>query len=85
VQSAMQRKFAQHRGQWKRRSLVTNDSHCNYHTKSSITETSRVSISLDNGPTNTNGGMHMLNGQSNGKRRSSNEPDSCDLPESTEI
>ncbi|XP_050960661.1 calcitonin gene-related peptide type 1 receptor isoform X1 [Labeo rohita] len=85
VQLALQRKFVQYRGQRKRRSLVTYDSHCNYHTNSSITETSRVTIGLEHGPTYTSGGTHALNGHSNGKRCSSGEPDSCDLPDFTEI
>ncbi|XP_026093053.1 calcitonin gene-related peptide type 1 receptor-like [Carassius auratus] len=79
VQSALRRKFAQYRGQRKRRSLVTTDSHCNYHTNSSITETSRVTISLEHGPINTNDNVHVLNSQSNGKRCSS------DVLASTEI
>ncbi|KAL1249224.1 hypothetical protein QQF64_020229, partial [Cirrhinus molitorella] len=83
VQSALRRKFAQYRGQWKCRCLVTTDSHCNYHTNSSITETSRVTISLEHGPPNKSSAT--LNGQTNGKRCSSSEPDDCDSPESTEI
>ncbi|XP_073678886.1 calcitonin gene-related peptide type 1 receptor [Garra rufa] len=83
VQLALRRKFAQYRGQWKRRRLVTTDSHCNYHTNSSITETSRVTISLEHDPGNTSGAT--LNGQTNGKRCSSDDPDDCDVPESTEI
>ncbi|XP_042569666.1 calcitonin gene-related peptide type 1 receptor [Cyprinus carpio] len=77
VQSALRRKFAQYRGQRKR--LVTTDSHCNYHTNSSFTETSRVTISLEHGPANTSDTAHALNSQSNGKRCSS------DVLESTEI
>ncbi|XP_067227768.1 calcitonin gene-related peptide type 1 receptor [Chanodichthys erythropterus] len=90
VQSALRRKFAQDRGQWMRRRLVTNDSHCNYHTNSSITETSRVTIGLDNGPSNTGDGKTdgttlSLNGQSNGKRCSSEEPEFGEVLESSEI
>ncbi|XP_016358693.1 calcitonin gene-related peptide type 1 receptor-like [Sinocyclocheilus anshuiensis] len=81
VQSALQRKFAQYRGQWMCRRLVTTDSHCNYHTNSSITETSRVTIGLEHGPANTSGTAHVLNGQSNGSVCSK----SCDVLESTEI
>lgn len=85
VQSALRRKFAQYRGQWKCQRLVTTDSHCNYHTNSSITETSRVTIGLEHGPANTSGIMHALNGQSNGSVCSSHGPKSCDILESTEI
>uniref|UniRef100_A0A8C1HMB1 Calcitonin receptor n=2 Tax=Cyprinus carpio TaxID=7962 RepID=A0A8C1HMB1_CYPCA len=76
VQSALRRKFAQYRGQWKCRRLVTNDSHCYYHTNSSITETSRVTIGLEPGP---------ANGQRNGSVCSSHGPNSCDVLECTEI
>lgn len=69
VQSALRRRFAQSGSQWRRRRLVTTDSHCNYHTNSSITENSRVTISLDHEK------MHTLNGQSNGRRRSHEEHD----------
>ncbi|CAM4674348.1 unnamed protein product [Leuciscus chuanchicus] len=79
VQSALRRKFAQYRGQWRRRRLVTTDSHCNYHTNSSITETSRVNISLEHGSSNT----HTLNGQSNGKPCPDPEP--LEVLQSTEI
>ncbi|XP_016106021.1 calcitonin gene-related peptide type 1 receptor [Sinocyclocheilus grahami] len=81
VQSALRRKFAQYRGQWMCRRLVTTDSHCNYHTNLSITETSRVTIGLEHGPANTSGTEHVLNGQSNGSVCSK----SCDVLESTEI
>ncbi|XP_057176156.1 calcitonin gene-related peptide type 1 receptor [Triplophysa rosa] len=69
VQSAFRRRYAQYASQWTRRRLVTTDSHCNYHTNSSITENSRVTISLDHEK------MHALNGQSNGRRRSHGEHD----------
>ncbi|XP_016359890.1 calcitonin gene-related peptide type 1 receptor-like isoform X2 [Sinocyclocheilus anshuiensis] len=85
VQSALRRKFAQYRGQRKRWPLVTTDSHCNYHTNSSITETSRATISLEHDPANTSGTAHALNSQSNGKRCFSDGPKSCDVLESTEI
>ncbi|XP_016111883.1 calcitonin gene-related peptide type 1 receptor-like [Sinocyclocheilus grahami] len=87
VQSALRRKFAQYRGQRKRWPLVTTDSHCNYHTNSSITETSRATVSLEHDPANTSGTAHALalNSQSNGKRCSSDGPKSCDVLESTEI
>ncbi|XP_043088515.1 calcitonin gene-related peptide type 1 receptor [Puntigrus tetrazona] len=75
VQAALRLKFAQCRGQWKRQHLVTNDSHCNYHTNSSITETSRVTIGLEHAP----------NGQSNGSVHYSHGSKSCDALESTEI
>ncbi|XDV46625.1 hypothetical protein PO909_014494 [Leuciscus waleckii] len=82
VQSALRRKFAQYRGQWRRRRLVTTDSHCNYHTNSSITETSRVNISLEHGSSNT----HTLNGQSNGKPCPDPEPEiNGEVLQSTEI
>ncbi|XP_052450874.1 calcitonin gene-related peptide type 1 receptor [Carassius gibelio] len=76
VQSALRRKFAQYRGQRKRRRLVTNDFHSNYHTNSSITETSRVTIGLE---------PSLANGQRNGSVCSSHGPMSCDVLECTEI
>lgn len=69
VQSALRRKFAQYGCQWRRRRLVMTDSHCNYQTNSSITENSRVTISLDHEK------MQTLNGQTNGRRRSNGDPD----------
>lgn len=69
VQSALRRRFAQYGSQLRRRRLVRTDSHCNYHTNSSITENSRITISLDHEK------MHTLNGQSNGGRRSHGDPD----------
>ncbi|XP_056305296.1 calcitonin gene-related peptide type 1 receptor [Danio aesculapii] len=88
VQSALRRKLAQYRSQWKRRRLVTTDSHCNYHTNSSITETSRVTINLE--PCNsaeqkTNADTHTLNGQSNGTRYDRQESDNCETLQTSEI
>ncbi|XP_067301492.1 calcitonin gene-related peptide type 1 receptor isoform X2 [Pseudorasbora parva] len=75
VQSALRRKFAQYQCQWTRRRLVTTDSHCNYHTNTSFTETSRVNISLE----------PASNGQRNGKRCSREEPETGEVLQSSEI
>ncbi|XP_066528315.1 calcitonin gene-related peptide type 1 receptor [Hoplias malabaricus] len=71
VQSTIRRKSAQYRAQWGRR-LVTTDSHGNYHTNSSITESSRVIVTLETAPPysendKTHTAILSLNGQSNGK------------------
>ncbi|XP_051946981.1 calcitonin gene-related peptide type 1 receptor [Xyrauchen texanus] len=82
VQSALRRKFALYRCQCRQRHLVKTDTHCNYHTNSSITETSRVTFSLDQIPCNA---THALNGKSNGKRYSNGEPEKSIILESSEI
>ncbi|KAI4886194.1 hypothetical protein NFI96_024033 [Prochilodus magdalenae] len=89
VQSAIRRKSSQYRAQWRRR-LVTTDSHCNYHTNSSITETSRVIISSEHVPPSvdtekTCTTTHSLNGQSNGKRCNNGAQEAPKLLESSEI
>ncbi|KAL7859240.1 hypothetical protein SRHO_G00143870 [Serrasalmus rhombeus] len=89
VQSALRRKSIQYRAQWRRR-LVTTDSHCTYHTQSSITETSRVIISLDHTPPNseddkTRTTTHSLNGQSNGKHCSNGDQAAPKLLETSDI
>ena len=89
VQSAIRRKSSQYRAQWRRR-LVTTDSHCNYHTNSSITETSRVIISSEHVPPSvdtekTCTTTHSLNGQSNGKRCNNGAQEAPKLLELSEI
>ncbi|XP_051515210.1 calcitonin gene-related peptide type 1 receptor [Myxocyprinus asiaticus] len=85
VQSALRRKFVQYRSQWRRRHLVTTDSHCNYHRNSSITETSRITVSLDQVPCTASDKKHALNGQSNGKLYSNGEPQKSKVLESSDI
>lgn len=59
-----------------RGSLVTSDSHCNYHTNSSV---SRATVCLEvSAPADDNNGrkgsvVHRANGQSKGKRCSNGE------------
>ncbi|XP_076840014.1 calcitonin gene-related peptide type 1 receptor [Brachyhypopomus gauderio] len=76
VQSVIRRKSAQSTAQWRRRRLVTTDSHNNYHTNSSFTETSRTAVSLEHAPLRPEdelspAAVHAFNGQNSGKRRSS--------------
>ncbi|XP_022532698.1 calcitonin gene-related peptide type 1 receptor [Astyanax mexicanus] len=89
VQSAIRRKSAQYRAQWRRR-LVTTDSHCTYHTNSSITETSRVTFNLDHAPLGTedekiHSSVQSLNGQSNGKRCYNGSQETPIMLESSDI
>ncbi|XP_030641765.1 calcitonin gene-related peptide type 1 receptor [Chanos chanos] len=72
VQSALRRRFNQYMAQWRGR-LVTADSHYNYHTNSSITESSRATS------------VPKTNGQSNGKRVTNGDHEKPKVLESTEI
>uniref|UniRef100_A0A3B1JCX9 G-protein coupled receptors family 2 profile 2 domain-containing protein n=1 Tax=Astyanax mexicanus TaxID=7994 RepID=A0A3B1JCX9_ASTMX len=88
-ESAIRRKSAQYRAQWRRR-LVTTDSHCTYHTNSSITETSRVTFNLDHAPLGTedekiHSSVQSLNGQSNGKRCYNGSQETPIMLESSDI
>ncbi|KAF4078534.1 hypothetical protein AMELA_G00200170 [Ameiurus melas] len=90
VHSAVRRKLAQYRVQCQHR-LVTADSHShNYHTNSSIVETSRGTLSLEHVPPQvdedkTLTAMLVLNGQSNGKRSFSEEDHKLKVLESSMI
>lgn len=90
VHSAVRRKLAQYRVQCRHR-LVTTDSHShNYHTNSSIVETSRGTLSLEHVPPQvdedrTLTAMLVLNGQSNGKRSFSEEDHKLKVLESSMI
>ncbi|XP_035377275.1 calcitonin gene-related peptide type 1 receptor [Electrophorus electricus] len=72
VQSVVRRRSSQYKAQWRRHRRVTAESHSNYHTNSSFTETSRVTVSLEQAPfcsedEKSQAAMHSLNRQSNGK------------------
>lgn len=90
MHSAVNRKLAQYRVQCRQR-LVTADSHShNYHTNSSIVETSRGTLSLENVPPHrhedkTHTAIVILNGQSNGKRSFSEEDRQLKVLESSKI
>ncbi|KAK3518831.1 hypothetical protein QTP70_014860 [Hemibagrus guttatus] len=90
VHSAIRRKLAQYQVQCKQR-LVTIDSHShNYHTNSSIVETSRGTLSLEHMPPHldedkTHIAMVVVNGQSNGKSSFSEEDHKPKVLESSMI
>ncbi|XP_062871675.1 calcitonin gene-related peptide type 1 receptor [Trichomycterus rosablanca] len=89
VQTAVRRKLAQYQFQCRQR-LVITDSHSNYHTNSSITESSRVNLSIEPAfsfmtDDKTHAAASVLNGQSNGKRRFSRDTEKLKVLETSQL
>ncbi|XP_013990936.1 calcitonin gene-related peptide type 1 receptor [Salmo salar] len=87
VQACLRRKWAQTKLVWK-----WTDSYSHYHTNSSVTETSRATVSLEltapegNTIIKPGGSVHYrANGQSNGKRCTNGEMDTPRILETTDI
>ncbi|KAM6977744.1 calcitonin gene-related peptide type 1 receptor [Aplochiton taeniatus] len=93
VRTALRRKWTQFKSMWRHTPINSMDSHCNYRTNSSVTETSRATINLEQkGATQNNSFKKtdvmqlQANGQySNGKQRTNGEADTTKILETTAI